>query len=186
MRFEKRKIAGKLPENCRKKNANFKKRKWTDPFFKFQFFLNLRFFSGNFPAIFRQFSVFQKRNPFFVIYFFLKKRTKNGKKTEILKNGNGRIRFFTFHTNFYSVFFPVFFRHFLKNPEKCRKKMVLFFSGNLRFVSVFGSKTELKPDKIRKIPMRIKTGTATCGFFQNNFVFLEKKLKKRTKTGIRF
>ena len=168
-----------MPENCRKKNANFKKRKWTDPFFKFQFFFK-------FPFFFRFFSVFQKRNPFFVIYFFLKKRTKNGKKTEILKNGNGRIRFFTFHTDFYSVFFPVFFRHFLKNPEKCRKKMVLFFSGNLRFVSVFGSKTELKPDKIRKIPMRIKTGTATCGFFKKNCLFFKKKLKKRKKTVLRF
>ena len=89
--------------------------------------------------------------------------------------------FFSFHTVFYSVFFPFFFRHFLKNPEKCRKKMVLFFSGNLRFVSVFGSKTELKPDKIRKIPMRIKTGTATCGFFKKNCVFLEKKKWKNGK-----
>jgi len=94
-------------------------------------------------------------------------------------DGSGFFRFTPF-------FIPFFFRHFLKNPEKCRKKMVLFFSGNLRFVSVFGSKTELKPDKIRKIPMRIKTGTATCGFFKKNCVFFEKKLKKRKKTVLRF
>ena len=94
--------------------------------------------------------------------------------------------FFSFHTVFYSGFFPFFFRHFLKNPEKCRKKMVLFFSGNLRFVSVFGSKTELKPDKIRKIPMKIKTGTATCGFFFKNCVFFEKKIEKTEKNRIAF
>jgi len=181
---------GKLPENCRKIAGKLpeKKRKFQKTemdgsvfqisvFFKFAFFF--RQFSGNFPF-------FKNAIRFLLFIFFKKKRTKNGKKTEILKNGNGRIRFFTFHTDFYSVFFPVFFRHFLKNPEKCRKKMVLFFSGNLRFVSVFGSKTELKPDKIRKIPMRIKTGTATCGFFKKKCVFFEKKLKKRKKTVLRF
>ena len=142
-------------------------------FFKFAFFF--RQFSGNFPAIFR----FSKTQSVFCYLFFKKKkRTKNGKKTEILKNGNGRIRFFTFHTNFYSVFFPVFFRHFLKNPEKCRKKMVLFFSGNLRFVSVFGSKTEQKPDKMPEILMRSKSGTATCGFFQNIWKNIEENAQK--------
>ena len=174
MRFEKRKKNGKLPEKCRKKNGNFKKRKWTDPFFQisvffpffFRFFLYFRFF-------FRIFSVFQKRNPFFISNF---RNKKDGQKTD--KRRNFKILF--------SVFFPFFFRHFLKNPEKCRKKMVLFFSGNLRLSPFLGQKRNVMPEKIRKIPLRIKTGTATCGFFHKNFVFLEKKLKKRKKTVIRF
>ena len=64
--------------------------------------------------------------------------------------------------------------------------MVLFFSGNLRLSPFLGQKRNVMPEKIRKIPLRIKTGTATCGFFHKNFVFLEKKLKKRKKTVIRF
>ena len=170
MRFEKQKKNGKLPEKCRKKTGNFKKRKWTDLFFQisvfFPFFLYFRFFSGFFPF-------FKNAIRFLILNF---RNKKDGQKTD--KRRNFKILF--------SVFFPFFLRHFLKNPEKCRKKMVLFFSGNLRFVSVFGSKTELKPDKMPEILMRIKSGTATCGFFQNNFVFLEKKLKKRKKTVIRF
>ena len=126
-----------------------------------------------FPFFFRIFSVFQKRNPFFISNF---RNKKDGQKTD--KRRNFKILF--------SVFFPFFFRHFLKNPEKCRKKMVLFFSGNLRLSPFLGQKRNVMPEKIRKIPLRIKTGTATCGFFHKNFVFLEKKLKKRKKTVIRF
>merc|ERR1712074_342423 len=45
---------------------------------------------------------------------------------------------------------------------------------------------ELKPDKIRKIPMRIKTGTATCGFFSKNSFFFGKKIEKTEKNRIAF
>ena len=122
------------------KNGNFKKRKWTDPSFQISVFFPFFFpFFFIFPFFFRIFSVFQKRNPFFISNF---RNKKDGQKTD--KRRNFKILF--------SVFFPVFFRHFLKNPEKCRKKMVLFFSGNLRFVSVFGQKRNIMPDKIRKIP----------------------------------
>ena len=142
-----------MPEKCRKKNGNFKKRKWTDPSFQisvffpffFRFFLYFRFF-------FRIFSVFQKRNPFFISNF---RNKKDGQKTD--KRRNFKILF--------SVFFPFFFRHFLKNPEKCRKKMVLFFSGNLRFVSVFGSKTEHNAGQNPENPLRIKSGYGNLRLF---------------------
>ena len=170
MRFEKRKKNGKLPEKCRKKNGNFKKRKWTDPFFQisvffpffFRFFLYFRFFSGFFPFF---------KNAIRFLYQILETKKTDKKRTK-----DGILKFY----------FPYFFRHFLKNPEKCRKKMVLFFSGNLRLCPFLGQKRNVMPEKIRKIPLRIKTGTATCGFFHKNFVFLEKKLKKRKKTVIRF
>ena len=164
---------GKKTENCRKnagkkteisKNGNgricFSKFPSFFRFF-FRFFYISGFFSGFFPF-------FKNAIRFLILNFRYK---KDGQKTD--KRRNFKILF--------SVFFPFFFRHFLKNPEKCRKKMVLFFSGNLRFVSVFGQKRNIMPDKIRKIPWGLNQDTATCGFFQNNFVFLEKKLKKTHK-----
>jgi len=168
---------GKKTENCRKnagkkteisKNGNGRIRLSKFPSF-------FRFFSVFFifPFFFRIFSVFQKRNPFFISNF---RNKKDGQKTD--KRRNFKILF--------SVFFPFFFRHFLKNPEKCRKKMVLFFSGNLRLCPFLGQKRNVMPEKIRKIPWGLNQDPATCGFFQNNFVFLEKKLKKRKKTVIRF
>merc|ERR1712074_153801 len=88
---------GKLPENCRKIAGKLpeKKRKFQKTemdgsvfqisvFFKFAFFF--RQFSGNFPF-------FKNAIRFLLFIFFKKKRTKNGKKTEILKNGNGRISY---------------------------------------------------------------------------------------------
>ena len=114
----------------------------------FPFFLYFRFFSGFFPF-------FKNAIRFLILNF---RNKKDGQKTD--KRRNFKILF--------SVFFPFFFRHFLKNPEKCRKKMVLFFSGNLRLSPFLGQKRNVMPEKIRKIPLRIKTGTATCGFFQKN------------------
>ena len=135
-----------------------------------------------FPVFFRLF-IF----PFFSGFFpFFKNAIRflyqilETKKTDKKRTKDGILKFY------FPYFFRFFFRHFLKNPEKCRKKMVLFFSGNLRLSPFLGQKRNVMPEKIRKIPLRIKTGTATCGFFHKNFVFLEKKLKKRTKTGIRF
>ena len=138
-------------EKKRKKNGNLKKTEiWkTDP--SISVFWNLRFFSGNFPAIFRQFSVFQKRNPFFVIYFFLKKTDKKRKK-----NGNFKKRkwtdpvFFPFHTVFYSVFFSVFFPAFFKKSGKMPEKngFIFFrqFAFRVRFWVKNGTKTGQNPE----------------------------------------
>ena len=93
--------------------------------------------------------------PFFVRFFLKKINNKKriaflkngklpencrkiaGKKTQISKNGNGRIRFsnFSFFLNFrfFSVFFPVFtFLEIFKNLKK--KILSPFF---IRFLSVF-------------------------------------------------
>ena len=164
---------GKNPEKKRKykkngkkteKDGNLERRIRPFPFFEI---------SGFFPVFFRFFPFFKNAIRFLILNF---RNKKDGQKTD--KRRNFKILF--------SVFFPFFFRHFSKNPEKCRKKMVLFFSGNLRLCPFLGQKRNVMPEKIRKIPLRIKTGTATCGFFHKNFVFLEKKLKKRKKTVIRF
>ena len=146
---KKRKIAGKMPE----KNGNFKKRKWTDPFFQisvfFPFFFRFFYISVFFPFFFRFFLYFRFFSGFFpffknaIRFLILNFRNKkDGQKTD--KRRNFKILF--------SVFFPFFFRHFLKNPEKCRKKMVLFFSGNLRLCPFLGQKRNVMPEKIRKIP----------------------------------
>ena len=178
-----------MPENCRKnagkkteisKNGNGRIR--FSNFRFFPFFLNFRFFSGIFPAIFR----FSKTQSVFCYLIFFKKTDKNRKKNGNFKKRKWTDPFFSVSLRFFFRFFSVFFPAFFKKSGKMPEKMGLFFSGNLRFVSVFGSKTELKPDKIRKIPMRIKTGTATCGFFKKNCVFLGKKMKKRKKNGLRF
>ena len=121
-----------------------------------------------FPFFFRIFSVFQKRNPFFISNF---RNKKDGQKTD--KRRNFKILF--------SVFFPFFFRHFLKNPEKCRKKMVLFFSGNLRFVSVFGSKTEYNAGQNPENPLRIKSGYGNLRLFSKQFRVFGKKIEKTHK-----
>ena len=115
----------------------------------FSVFLYFRFFSGFFP--------FFKNEIRFLILKFRNK--KDGQKTD--KRRNFKILF--------SVFFPFFFRHFLKNPEKCRKKMVLFFSGNLRFVSVFGSKTEYNAGQNPENPLRIKSGYGNLRLFSKQF-----------------
>ena len=106
---------GKNPEKKRKYKKNGKKRKKDGnlekrirpfPFFEISVFF--QHFSGNFPFFFR----FSKRNPFL---FFFKIRTKNGKKTEILKNANCRICFFFRFTPVRVRFFrrnPFFVRHF--------------------------------------------------------------------------
>ena len=111
----------------------------------FPFFLYFRFFSGFFPF-------FKNAIRFLILNF---RNKKDGQKTD--KRRNFKILF--------SVFFPFFFRHFLKNPEKCRKKMVLFFSGNLRFVSVFGSKTEHNAGQNPENPLRIKSGSGNLRLF---------------------
>ena len=114
-------------------------------FLKFAFFF--RQFSGNFPAIFR----FSKTQSVFCYLFFKKKkRTKNGKKTEILKNGNGRIRFFSishrFLFRFFSVFFPAFFKKSGKMPEKNGFIFFRQFAFRVRFWVKNGTKTGQNPE----------------------------------------
>jgi len=110
----------------------------------------LRFFSGNFPAIFRQFSVFQKRNPFFVIYFFQKKTDKKRKK-----NGNFKKRKWTdpvfyvshrFLFRFFSGFFPAFFKKSGKMPEKNGFIFFRQFAFRVRFWVKNGTKTGQNPE----------------------------------------
>ena len=132
--LKKRNKNGKLPENAGKKteiskNGNGRIRFSKFPSF-FRFFLYFRFFSGFCPF-------FKNAIRFLIINFREKKRTKNGQKTE----------FQNFILRIFSVFFPAFF----KQSGKCRKKMVLFFSGNLRSCPFLGQKRNVMPEKIRKI-----------------------------------
>ena len=112
-----------------------KKRKFQKTEMDGSVFPNFRLFSVFFPFFFifpfffRIFSVFQKRNPFFISNF---RNKKDGQKTD--KRRNFKILF--------SVFFPFFLRHFLKNPEKMPEKNGFIFFRQFAFESVFGSKTE--------------------------------------------
>ena len=152
LRFEKRKKNGKLPEKCQKKNGNFKKRKWTDPFFQisvffpffFPVFFIFRFFSGFFPFF---------KNAIRFLYQILetkktdKKRTKDG----ILK----------FYFPYFFSFFPAFFKKSGKMPEK---NGFIFFR-QFAFESVFGSKTECNAGENPENPLRIKSGSGNLRLF---------------------
>ena len=69
---------------------------------------------------------------------------------EILKNGNRRIQFFTFHTDFYSVFFSGFFPAFFKKSGKMPEKngFIFFrqFAFRVRFWVKNGTKTGQNPE----------------------------------------
>ena len=105
--LKKRNKNGKLPENAGKKteiskNGNGRIRFSKFPSF-FRFFLYFRFFSGFCP--------FFKNAIRFLIINFREKKTDKKRNFKIL----------------FCVFFPFFSRHFLNNPEKCRKKWFYFF-----------------------------------------------------------
>ena len=146
MRFEKRKIAGKLPENCRKiagkktqisKNGNGRIR-----FSNFSFFLNFRFFSVFFP--------FFKNAIRFLLFIFFKKTDKKRKK-----NGNFKKRKWTdpvfyvshrFLFRFFSGFFPAFFKKSGKMPEKNGFIFFRQFAFRVRFWVKNGTKTGQNPE----------------------------------------
>ena len=79
----------KKTDKKRKKNGNFKKRKWTDPVFYVSHRFLFRFFSGFFPAFFKKSGKMPEKNGFiffrqfaFRVRFWVKNGTKTGQNPE--------------------------------------------------------------------------------------------------------